>query len=113
MNLPPIDTSGINIAQLPVKFKRVEAGDRFLVPVESRKCRHWQGPFEVDVHGGACKCKACGETVTPMFVLERLMSQESNWRQTHDRYQEEMKRLAERSRTKCDHCGKMTGISHK
>lgn len=111
MIFEPIDTSGANIAQLPVKYKKPEPGERFLVPVELGKCSHWQGPFEIDVKGDKCTCKRCGEQVGAMFVLEMLMRQESQWMQTRATYQDEMKRLAERSRTKCNHCGKMTGIS--
>ena len=70
-----------------------------------------QGPFEIDVKGDKCTCKRCGEQVGAMFVLETLMKTESQWMQTMLRHQDEMKRLAERSRTKCTHCGKMTGIS--
>lgn len=46
-----------------------------------------------------------------MFVLKMLMQAESRWNQTRESYQEEMKRLRERSRTKCQHCGQMTRIS--
>ena len=111
MIFEPIDTSGTNIAQLPVKYKKPTDGERFLVPVELGKCQHWQGPFEIDLTGESCTCKACGEKVSPMFVLGRLMRQESNWMQAMATYQEEMKRLAERSRTKCRKCGEMTEIS--
>lgn len=113
MNFPPIDTSGTNIAQLPVKYKKPGAGESFLVPVDPGKCSHLNGPFEIDIKGDKCTCKRCGEKVGAMYVLEQLMKQESRWMQILATYQEDMKRLAERSRTKCDHCGKMTGISHK
>jgi hypothetical protein len=112
MNLPPIDVSGENILTLPVK-KRQPVGEGFLQPVPYGKCGHRNGPFEVDVKGGKCKCLSCGDEVSPMFVLENLMNQESQWMRTRASYLDEMKRLAERSRTKCDQCGKMTRISHK
>lgn len=48
-----------------------------------------------------------------MFVLERLMQKESRWRETRMGYQEDMRRLAERSSTKCQHCHKMTRISRR
>lgn len=111
MILEPIDISGANIAQLPVAYKKPLEGERFLTPVPVGKCMHW-GPFEIDVKGGQCKCLKCGEVVAPMYVLQRLMSQESQWMQTLARYQDEMKRLAERSKTKCRSCGVMTPISH-
>lgn len=113
MIFKPIDDSGTNIAQLPVKYKKPLEGERFLVPIESGRCSHWNGPFEIDIKGDKCTCKRCGEQVGAMYVLEQLMNSESRWMQTAATYQDEMKRLAERSRTKCDHCGKMTGISHK
>lgn len=112
MNLPPIDTSGKDIVQLPVKYKPPVEG-RFLLPVEPGKCSHWRGPFTVDIKAGKCICRSCNEEVSPMFVLEELMKQESQWMQTRATYQDEMKRLAERSRTKCEKCGEFTRISHK
>lgn len=114
MNLPPIplDDVDTNVRILPVK-PRPEPEGRYLVEVPITKCQHWRGPFEVDIDAAKCKCLECGEEVSPMFVLENLMKKESRWMQAHDRYQDEQKRLAERSRTKCDHCGQITRISHR
>lgn len=112
MNFEPIKNDGASITVLPVKYKKVEPGERFLVLVEPGKCSHWQGPFEIDTKGDKCICKKCGETVGAMFVLEMLMKTESRWMQAHAEYQDEMKRLSERSRTKCECCGKMTRVSH-
>jgi hypothetical protein len=110
MNLPPIDISGENVLQLPAKFKE-PTGDRFLVPVPPSTCIHFNGPFEVDVKGGKCMCKKCGGEVSPIFVLEQLMHLESQWMRTRAAYQDEMQRLSERSRTKCQKCGEITRIS--
>ena len=82
-----------------------------LQPVPYSHCQHLFTSFEIDIKAAKCTCKKCGETVSPMFVLEQLMKTESRWMQTRAAYQDEMKRLAERSRTKCRHCGEMTGIS--
>ena len=111
MIFEPIDTSGTNIAQIPVKYKKPTDGERFLVPVDPGKCSHFNGPFEIDIKGDKCTCKRCGEQVGAMYVLEQLMKTESRWMQTLATYQEDMKRMDERSRTKCDHCGKITRIS--
>lgn len=80
---------------------RDNAQGKFLVMPEPAKCSHWMGPFEVDSKQGKCKCKACGAEVSPMFVLDQLMSEESKWRRLHEVYQDEMKRLGERRLTKC------------
>ena len=100
-----------DITKLPVKNKREGERDLFLVKPPYDACGHYQGPFEVDEDAGKCVCKACGGEVTPMFVLMAMLHKESRWMTTHERHKDEMKRLAERSRTTCDHCGKMTRIS--
>lgn len=88
-------------------------GSLMLVPPAWENCKHYDGPFEVDYDSGDCKCLACGSRVTAIFVLQKMMLKESRWMQTREAYQEEMKRLAERKKTKCTHCGKMTNISHR
>lgn len=107
-----LDVSGADIVKLPVQ-KREPVGDRFLVEVPYTACQHYVGPFEVDVDGGKCKCLECGGEVAPMFVLKLLMGQESRWMRAREAYLGEMKRLDERKRTKCEHCGEMTRISRR
>lgn len=102
-----------DIKKLPVRNKRGDDGKLFLVPPPYEKCKHYRGPFEIDEDAGTCTCKECGDTVSPMFVLKRLMNKESQWNRTRGNYLDEMKRLKERSRTKCRHCGQMTPISRK
>jgi hypothetical protein len=109
-SLPPIDITGADVLQLPVK-RREPVTDRMLVPVEVVTCRHIGGPFEVDVDGAKCKCLKCGAEVGPFFVLEELMHKESRWMRTREAYLDEMQRLGERSRTKCQHCKQITRIS--
>ena len=98
------------ISKLPVKNKRDGEGKLFLVRHPREKCQHWHGPFVVDQDAGKCYCRECEEEVSPMFVLNRLMQQESRWMQSHERYKDEMERLSKKKRTKCSHCQKMTDI---
>lgn len=108
--LPPLTgLDSAEIVQLPVKAKE-PAGDLFLVPAP-QPCCHFPPAFTVDPDAGKCFCRHCSGEVSPMFVLEQLMKQESRWNRTRAAYQDEMKRLDERSRTKCQHCGEMTKIS--
>ena len=111
MDVPPIDTSGGNILQLPIKPSDRRDSKLFLVPPARDPCSHYLTQFEVDTVGGKCKCLGCGTEVSPMFVLERLMQQESQWQRNRAAYLGELARLAERSKTKCTHCGKITRIS--
>jgi hypothetical protein len=112
MILPPVENSE-NVTVLPVKQREPVDEGAFLRPVPPGKCIHFNTSFEVDVDGGKCKCLGCGEEVTPIFVLQQLMNKESRWNRTREAYQEEMRRLKERSSTKCNHCGQMTRISHR
>lgn len=112
MNLPPINTTGADVLKLPVKKVAPPDGNLMLVqPVG--KCIHFNTAFEVDVDAGDCKCLGCGERVTAIFVLKRLMQLESQWMRTRAAYQDEMARLKARERTKCEKCGHMTRISSR
>lgn len=84
-----------------------------LVPVDPSKCLHLRVTYEVDLRAGKCRCRACQAEVSPMFVLEQLMHEESHWMQSRASYQDEMQRLRARSHAKCNHCGKMTRISNR
>lgn len=104
-----------DVVPLPVQHRQPPAENGPMlqaVPMFSR-CIHFNTQFEVDVDAAKCRCLGCGLEVSPMFVLEALMRQESRWMQTRAAYQDEMRRLAERARTKCQHCGRITTISHR
>ncbi|MBB1599501.1 hypothetical protein [Variovorax sp. UMC13] len=113
MNLPPIHPDDTTVTALPVTARPALTDAPMLQAVPYSHCRHSFTSFTVDADAGKCFCKACGEEVSPMFVLERLMRQESQWMRTRAAYQDEMQRLSERSKTKCRKCGEMTEISRK
>lgn len=100
-----------DVIVLPVKNKRADESGPFLVPPPHDKCQHYANQFVVDKAAGKCTCKACGDEVSPMLVLERLMHQESRWMENRRHYMDEMERLAKRTKTKCQHCGHLTPIS--
>lgn len=102
-----------NVTALPVT-PRPDPGERpMLQEVGMTGCNHFATGFQIDMTAQTCKCAACGEAVSPWFVLDRLMSQESRWMRTRAAYQDEMRRLEERSSTKCNQCGEMTRISRR
>lgn len=107
MTFEPVQ--GDNIAVLPVK-PRTTSTERVLTEVHSYDCRHTR--FVVDEKLEQVECADCKERLNPIFALLQLCRQESRYHELHARYQDEMKRLGERSRTKCRKCGQMTEISH-
>lgn len=99
-----------NIVDLPIK-PRVDLGEeRVLRAVHTGRCWHMHG-FVVDDQLAEVTCSACGEKLNPMWVLAQLAQREHRYHELHARYHDELKRLAERERTKCQHCGQMTRIS--
>lgn len=101
------------VTRLPIRFKDAVPPERTLVfPYEVGKgsvCLHEK--FIVDKEKAEVECGGCGEKLNPMWVLVQLCGRDRRFHEGHRRYHEEMKRLSERSRTKCHHCGQMTRIS--
>lgn len=105
----PIDPPS-DVVRLNVPFKPPIAEEQFLVRAPMA-CVHLNGPFLIDDTLAEVTCGRCKQKLNPMFVLKQLMHSESRWHQSFNQYQGEMKRLSERSKTKCEHCNKMTRIS--
>ncbi|MCK5612031.1 hypothetical protein KAR91_59725 [Candidatus Pacearchaeota archaeon] len=95
------------IIELP-KFKKKDIG-RHLTLVRQFDCKHTS--FEIDEAFNEVTCCECGAKMNPMFILLQMAKQETRFSMARKNYIEEQKRLSERSRTKCQHCGKMTRIS--
>jgi hypothetical protein len=57
------------------------------------------------------ECSHCGTRLDPMWVLNQMAKRESRYRRTVERCHEALRRLDERSKTRCDCCGEMTSIS--
>ncbi|MGY3615718.1 hypothetical protein [Bradyrhizobium sp. USDA 10063] len=114
-----------NIKPLPVKFKAPPSEEGPMLKVIDLRfgengCNHRyfyrdgrmqhvgylirEGETEVE-------CGHCHTRLDPMFVLRMMATEETQWLRTRKAYVEEMQRLNERRRTKCDHCGQMTRIS--
>lgn len=107
-----IDTneeSASKVTALPIRFKS-ESEERTLYPVESRPCYH-QGGFIVDESAAEVTCKICAVKLNAIWVLAQLAHKETKYHLSMERYRDEMARLANRSKTKCQHCHQMTRIS--
>jgi hypothetical protein len=112
------------IKRLPVRFKQPPAEDgvelKIVHAVTRGECNHaWRVEGLTTVNASyllregetEVECSLCSTRLDPMWVLRKLATEESNWHRTRQRYQEEMARLKERTRTKCRSCGAMTPIS--
>lgn len=96
------------VLTLPVKH-RDNTTERVLTEIAGVKCFHRR--FTIDDKAQEVECRDCGEKLNPMYALTQLARQETKYHELHERYQDEMTRLAERSKTKCQHCDQMTRIS--
>ncbi len=111
------DPDDSNIKRLPVQFKTPHAEERTLVrPFEVEgpsPCSHLYTQYVVDEALSEVECYKCKAKLNPMWVLTRLANEDRRYEEAQNRHQDEMRRLSERSLTKCFHCGKMTRISHR
>ena len=96
-----------NIKRLPTKFREPIKDDRFL-QIASTKCFH--GTYLIDEKLSLVECSKCHEKINPMTVLAELATKETMWHRNKEYAANASKRLEERMRCKCQHCGKMTRI---
>jgi ribosomal protein S27E len=100
-----------DIIPFPGKKRPPDEGRMLEVVHYDGGCAHLNTTFRFREGETEVTCGACGTKLDPMFVLKQLATEESRWFNNRDRYQDEMKRIEERSKTECEHCGKMTRIS--
>lgn len=98
-----------NVERLDIKFKRPLPDGKFLtlVPSYTGCIEH---SYVIDAEAEKVTCSKCEKVFNPMSVLVDLARKESRWMETSRRYKDEMKRLDEKQRTKCQHCQRMTRI---
>jgi len=72
-------------------------------------CRHLH--VIVNEERANCRCKDCGEILSPMAVLCRFAKEESRYVYEGVALYNKRKKLTEKSRTKCQHCGRMTHVN--
>lgn len=102
------------VTRLPVRFKNPGPADKTLLwPHEVGKLTCFHQRFVVDEKLSEVECADCKERLNPMWVLKYLAGKDNQFRESQERYQTEMARLKERSRTKCQHCGGITRISRR
>jgi hypothetical protein len=114
------------VKQLGVAFKKPPGEDEPQLKVihgyDKSTCNHlWriegsttrQAQYLIRDGEMEVECGLCGTRLDPMFVLQKLAREESQWQRHRQQHLDEMKRFNERSRTKCEHCDRMTRISRR
>lgn len=111
---------GADVERLPVKFKEPTPSERVVVRRfevhRGLECLHsplMGASYIVDEKLAEVECGKCGAKLNPMWVLGQIATQDRRFQESQARYQDEQRRLAERSRTKCQHCQRMTRISRR
>ena len=72
-------------------------------------CRHLQ--LIVDAALNEVECGDCGARLNPVEALIRFAREESRLFQRREEITPLLERLEKKSRTKCQHCGKMTRVN--
>ena len=102
-----------NIERLPVKYLGPLPDRSLCEPWEVNqggKCSHLFVAYIVDEASADVECGSCHEKLNPMWVLKQLATSDRRHAESRDRTREMSKRLDEKRRTKCQHCGKLTRV---
>lgn len=99
-----------DVIKFPLKPRDTNT-ERVLTVAHSYKCSHKR--FTIDPAHAQVECADCKVKLDPMFALISLSVQENRYHELHERYKDELIRLKEHSRTKCEHCNQMTRISNR
>ena len=94
----PVDDEPTNVIVLSEAVTRYRAD----------KCQHKH--VSVDEIENEVECDDCGKRLNPIAVLTRLAREESRLKIRLERLKELNRRFDEKSRTKCQHCGRMTNV---
>ena len=76
----------------------------------ARPCTHRDVSYGIRPGEADVECCACHARLDPMFVLMELAHMESRWMNARRASIEIRKELEQRTRCKCEHCGRMTNI---
>lgn len=72
------------------------------------KCSHRNMIVDEDL--AEVECQDCGAKLNAVAMLARFASEESRWHRQGVALRELQRKLEEKQRCKCQHCGKMTRV---
>lgn len=76
---------------------------------KQKKCWH-RGGIIYDEDEAFAECKTCGEKLTLSFALSQVIKADSQIRRAAARLKLEREEAEKKTRTKCQHCKKITRI---
>lgn len=98
------------ITRLPVVERSRELNLEVVHYDPKQPCQHRGVSFRLHEGEAEVECGGCGVRLEAMFVLRQLAHEESRWKTNREAFVVAQKKLQERVRTKCQHCGQMTRI---
>lgn len=98
----------LSVARFEKHTKLIQLIDNRYQSISPEKCHHRS--FLIDDKKVQVECKDCETLMNPMYVLQKLCTDESRYMQEKKRYIALLRELKKKSRTKCKHCGKFTDI---
>ncbi len=84
-----------------------------LRPAKAKKpyCLHRK--VLVDVEYEKAECEDCGEQLSPMWVLVKMMRNETRWKKQREYYIKAKEEFEQKRRFKCHHCKKFSVLEPK
>lgn len=103
-----------NVTPLGVKFRPPPPEERTIAhPYEVGRigqCNHLFTTYLVSPSEAEVTCGKCDAKLNPVWVLGQLAQKDHQWHAQRRAAERAREVRAERQRTKCDHCGRMTRI---
>jgi len=98
------------VTKLPVLHRTNDMAIELVHFDPAKPCNHNRVTYRIREGEAEVECGGCGVRLDPMFVLRQFALQDSIWRQRKEGAERIAKEYEERTRCKCQHCGKMTRI---
>ena len=80
-----------------------------ITKTKGHECQH--NKFKLNPQNGYVECAICGEHLNPVWVIEQYANAEHRLFQKLERLQRLAKEIENKTKCKCEHCGKMTRIA--
>lgn len=105
-----VNPNEIKISELPEINNLIPIFKKAYVKCGDRHVIGHVGPYLIDDSAASLKCEACGQELSPYWVLGEMARAEHRYKRLIEEYKRQRALVEDRTRTKCEHCNKMTKI---